>query len=327
MCQNGSEIIVGTCGRTYDMIEKNVLKLDKLRLLILDECDEMLSFGFKDQIYDIYSKITLIPKNQNNINCNQNSYEKNNDTNDNNNNEHCQIISFSATIPSEILTIGNKMMNKDSIYINLNKTKLTLNNIFQYYVSVEKEIDKFDRLLDILQCQKYQNVIIYCNTRRKVNWLMLKMKQSHWIGVCYICVYVYDTVYNILSKYLCYVIFYVCFDRCMYNSVSKIDGSMSSNERDLEMKKFQSGQTRCLISTDIMARQGRGVDSSIVSTVINYDLPNNYENYIYRTGRSCHYGRKTNSIIFITNEDIKQLKELEMYCNCKIKELTNENVL
>ena len=98
-------------------------------------------------------------------------------------------------------------------------------------------------------------------------------------------------------------------------------GDMTSNERELQMSNFRSGQTRCLITTDLLAR---GIDVSFVSIVISYDCPLNRENYIRRCGRSGVYGRRTNSIIFVTDEDTRELKELETFYNTNIQELPQD---
>ena len=84
------------------------------------------------------------------------------------------------------------------------------------------------------------------------------------------------------------------------------------------MREFRSGSTRVLITTDLLAR---GIDVQAVSLVINYDLPNNRENYIHRIGRSGRYGRKGNAINFVTDEDEPALRELEQFYNTKVDEL------
>ena len=108
----------------------------------------------------------------------------------------------------------------------------------------------------LLYCQ----AIIYCNTRRKVDWLTEKMQSKDF-------------------------------------TVSSMHGDMDQRERDLIMREFRSGSSRVLITTDLLAR---GIDVQQVSLVINYDLPTNRENYIHRIGRSGRFGRKGVSINFIT---------------------------
>lgn len=84
------------------------------------------------------------------------------------------------------------------------------------------------------------------------------------------------------------------------------------------MNEFRSGSSRVLITTDLLAR---GIDVQQVSLVINYDLPRNLENYIHRIGRSGRFGRKGVAINFVTNDDIKTLKELEQFYSTSIEEM------
>lgn len=93
---------------------------------------------------------------------------------------------------------------------------------------------------------------------------------------------------------------------------------MTQQERDVIMKEFRSGSSRVLITTDLLAR---GIDVQQVSIVINYDLPTNKENYIHRIGRSGRFGRKGVSINFVTNDDIRAMREIEQFYNTQIDEM------
>lgn len=84
------------------------------------------------------------------------------------------------------------------------------------------------------------------------------------------------------------------------------------------MKEFRSGSSRVLITTDLLAR---GIDVQQVSLVINYDLPTNKENYIHRIGRGGRFGRKGVAINFVTQEDVRSLRELEQFYHCQIEEM------
>jgi len=93
---------------------------------------------------------------------------------------------------------------------------------------------------------------------------------------------------------------------------------MPQRERDYIMGEFRNGTTRVLITTDIWAR---GIDVQQVSLVINYDLPNNRENYIHRIGRSGRFGRKGVAINFVTNDDVRVLRDIEQYYATVIDEM------
>merc|ERR1712224_398429 len=123
--------------------------------------------------------------------------------------------------------------------------------------------------------------IIYCNTRRKVEWLDEKMSSREF-------------------------------------TVSSMHGDMDQRERDLILSEFRSGSSRVLITTDLLAR---GIDVQQVSLVINYDLPTNRENYIHRIGRSGRFGRKGVAINFLTNNDVVYLKDIEEFYNTVVEEM------
>merc|ERR1712107_967275 len=93
---------------------------------------------------------------------------------------------------------------------------------------------------------------------------------------------------------------------------------LDQRERDLIMREFRSGSSRVLITTDLLAR---GIDVQQVSLVINYDLPCNMENYLHRIGRSGRFGRKGVAINFVTNSDVRSMREIERFFQTQIEEL------
>eukprot|EP01006_Ploeotia_vitrea_P036147 TRINITY_DN65981_c5_g4_i1.p1 TRINITY_DN65981_c5_g4~~TRINITY_DN65981_c5_g4_i1.p1 ORF type:complete len:419 (+),score=265.15 TRINITY_DN65981_c5_g4_i1:98-1354(+) len=250
--KDGVQIVVGTPGRVYDMINRNVLSLRDVKVFCLDEADEMLSRGFKDQIYDVFQH--LPPK--------------------------VQVCLFSATMPTEILELSQRFM-RSPVRILVKRDELTLDGIKQFYIAVEKEEWKLETLCDLYETLTITQAIIYCNTRRKVDWLTDKMTSRDF-------------------------------------TVSSMHGDMTGAERELIMKEFRSGSSRVLITTDLLAR---GIDVQQVSLVINYDLPGNRENYIHRIGRSGRFGRKGVAINFVTDEDTREMRELEAFYNTNIEEM------
>jgi len=247
--KKGVHVVVGTPGRVYDMICRKVLRPETIKIFILDEADEMLSRGFKDQMYDIF---TTLPTN-------------------------VQVGLFSATMPADALDITQRFMNKP-IRILVKRDELTLEGIKQFYISVEREDWKFETLCDLYDTLNITQAVIFCNTRRKVDWLTDKMRAKEF-------------------------------------TVSSTHGDISQKERDVILNEFRTGSSRVLITTDLLAR---GIDVQQVSLVINYDLPRNLENYIHRIGRSGRFGRKGVAINFITGEDARALKELEEFYNTQI---------
>jgi len=173
---------------------------------------------------------------------------------------------------------------RDPIRILVKKEQVTLEGIKQFYISVEKEQWKFETLCDLYETLTITQAIIYCNTRRKVDQLTDLMNAKDF-------------------------------------TVSSMHGDMSPQERETIMKEFRSGSSRVLITTDLLAR---GIDVQQVSLVINYDLPANRENYIHRIGRSGRFGRKGVAINFVTEEDVRVLREIEQFYNTKVEEMPND---
>jgi len=234
------------------MLCRRVLRPDHIKLFILDEADEMLSRGFKDQMYDIFQ---ILPS-------------------------KTQVGVFSATMPPEALEITRRFMDKP-IRILVKRDELTLEGIKQFYISVEREDWKLDTLCDLYDTLNITQAVIFCNTRRKVDWLTDKMRSREF-------------------------------------TVSSTHGDIGQKERDVILNEFRTGSSRVLITTDLLAR---GIDVQQVSLVINYDLPRNLENYIHRIGRSGRFGRKGVAINFVTSDDTRTLRELETFYNTSIDEM------
>ena len=149
-----AQVVIGTPGRIYDLIMRNKFPLTHLKMFILDEADEMLSKGFKDQINDIFIKLPKI-----------------------------QTCLFSATIPLEMLDITSKFV-EDPLRILVKKEELTLAGIRQFYVAVQEEKWKLDTLCDLYETLTINQAIIYCNTKHKVDWLADQMTRKDFTVSC-----------------------------------------------------------------------------------------------------------------------------------------------
>jgi translation initiation factor 4A len=253
--QEGVHIVVGTPGRVYDMINRRALRMENVALFVLDEADEMLSRGFKEQIYALFQ---FLP-------------------------DKVQVALFSATMPSDVLEVTERFM-RTPIRILVKRDELTLEGIKQFFITVEREDWKFGTLCDLYESLTIIQAIIYCNTRRKVDWLTDKMVQKDF-------------------------------------AVSAMHGEMDQRQRDIIMREFRSGTSRVLITTDLLAR---GIDVQQVSLVINYDLPSNRENYIHRIGRSGRFGRKGVAINFITETDVRYVHDIESFYHTQIEEMPSD---
>lgn len=250
--RSGCHVVVGTPGRVFDMINRGAFKTDNMKMFVLDEADEMLSRGFREQIYDVFQ---LLPT-------------------------ETQVVLLSATMPPDVLEVTTKFM-REPVRILVKRDELTLEGIKQFYVAVEKEEWKLDTLSDLYETVTITQAVIFCNTRRKVDWLTDKLHAREF-------------------------------------TVSAMHGDMSQEQREVIMKEFRSGSSRVLITTDLLAR---GIDVQQVSLVINYDLPANRENYLHRIGRGGRFGRKGVAINFVTSEDVRMLRDIESFYNTQIEEM------
>lgn len=248
----GQHIVSGTPGRVHDMIQKRHLRTKAIKLLVLDEADEMLNQGFSKQIYNVYRYLPPAT----------------------------QVCLFSATLPNEILEMTENFMT-DPVKILVKRDELTLDGIKQFFVAVIREEWKFDTLCDLYETLVITQAVIFCNTKKKVDYLTEKMREANF-------------------------------------TVTSMHGGMEQKERDAIMEEFRSGTSRVLITTDVWAR---GIDVQQVSLVINYDLPNNRELYIHRIGRSGRFGRKGVAINFVTSEDVHTLRDIEQYYSTQIDEM------
>jgi ATP-dependent RNA helicase len=248
----GVQAVSGTPGRVFDMIKKKNLRTRNIKMLVLDEADEMLSQGFKEQIYDIYRYLPPMT----------------------------QVILVSATLPREVLEMTKKFMN-DPLRILVKRDELTLEGIKQFFVAIEKEQWKFDTLCDLYDSLTISQAVIFCNTKKKVDWLTEKMSKANF-------------------------------------TVVKMHGEMEQQEREAVMKAFRNTEYRVLITTDIFAR---GLDVSQISLVINYDIPSNREIYIHRIGRSGRFGKKGVAINFVCDDDIRILRDIEQFYATQIDEM------
>merc|ERR1712157_123530 len=179
-----------------------------------------------------------------------------------------------------ILDMTTKFM-RDAVRILVKKDELTLEGIRQFYVAIEKEEWKLDTLCDLYETLTITQAIIYCNTRRKVDFLADQMTKRDF-------------------------------------TVSTMHAELSQKERDLIMREFRSGSSRVLISTDLLAR---GIGVQQVSLVINYDLPTQPENYLHRIGRGGRFGRKGVAINFVTKDDEQMLQNIQRFYNTVIEQL------
>lgn len=153
--KEGVHIVVGTAGRIRDVMNRQILDTKYLKMLIVDEADEMLGLGFLEQINEI---IKMIPPD-------------------------CQIGLFSATIPPEIIKLTETIMNNPA-KILVKKENLTLEGIKQYHLSCTNDTNKYENLYEIFANIDVNQCIIYCNTKEKAERLAEQMKEKDFVVSC-----------------------------------------------------------------------------------------------------------------------------------------------
>ena len=249
------KLLIGCPGRIHDMLLRRHISTEDIKTIIIDEADELLSSGFKEQIYNIFQKLPT----------------------------NVQVALFSATLPYEIKNLTNKFMRNPKEILVKNE-QLTLDGINQYFVNLNDDQDKFETIKDLFSNISVSQCIIYCNSIHRVNDLYESMINEE---------------------------FPVC----------RIHSNMQKEERTKNYKSFLNGEYRVLISSNVTAR---GIDIQQVSTVVNFDIPNDVHTYLHRIGRSGRFGRKGLGINFITKRDVKKLKEIEDFYETTISELPKE---
>ena len=148
-------IVVGCAGRVYDMFRRKYISAKDIKILVLDEADEMLSRGFKDQIYNIFQYM----------------------------NENIQVALFSATLPADIMALTKKFM-RDPVEITMEVEKLNLECITQYYIAMRDDNDKYDTLKDLFSVISVSQCIIYCNSVKRVSELHKAMTEEGFSVCC-----------------------------------------------------------------------------------------------------------------------------------------------
>ena len=194
-----------------------------------------------------------------------------------------QICLFSATIPQEIIDLSDNFMNNpESILVK--KEALTLEGIRQFYINIKVSEWKYEILKDLYDTISISQCIIYFNSKNKLMDIYNKLMQENF-------------------------------------PVSYIHGDLTSEQRKETMIQFKSGQTRILLSTDLLSR---GIDIQQLSLVINFDIPRSKETYIHRIGRSGRYGRKGVAINFISDRDQYSITEIQAYYDTEITEMPQD---
>ena len=153
--KNDPHVICGCTGRIHDMLKRNKIYTNDIKMVVIDEADEMLSFGFKEQVHNIFQYI----------------------------NENVQVILVSATLPPNVYPIINSIM-RNPVKITVRSEMLTLEGISQYYVAVSSDREKYNTLKDLFSSISVSQCIVYCNSIKRVIDLYNAMKEDDFPVTC-----------------------------------------------------------------------------------------------------------------------------------------------
>ncbi|WP_407410417.1 DEAD/DEAH box helicase [Methanobrevibacter sp.] len=238
--KKGVHVIVGTPGRVIDHVEKGNLDLTGIERVVLDEADEMLDMGFRDDIERILDEAR---------------YRK-------------QTLMFSATIPKEIKDIAKNYQDNPKFMKVANK-KRNIPKITQIAFRTNHKY-KFDDLVKIIEVYNIKSALIFSNTKKGVDFIFKNLKKHDY-------------------------------------SSEALHGDMTQKVRDKVMNKFRNGNVSFLVATDVAAR---GLDISNLDYVINYDVPQNYDAYVHRIGRTARAGNSGYAFTLVSKEDNNNFKNI-----------------
>ncbi|MDD3876426.1 MAG: DEAD/DEAH box helicase [Bacteroidales bacterium] len=236
----GTHIVVGTPGRMNDLIRRNKIKLEHINTLILDEADEMLNLGFKEELNSILEEL---PKQR-------------------------RTLLFSATMPNEVAKIASKYMKNAEEIIVGNKNSGADSVQHNYYVV--KASDRYQALKRIVDYYPAIYGLIFCRTRMETKEVAEKLMKDG------------------------------------YNA-DALHGDLSQVQREYAMQRFRLRNLQMLVATDVAAR---GLDVEDLTHVINYNMPDDDEIYIHRSGRTGRAGKKGLCISICNTREVSRIKNL-----------------
>ena len=248
--KKGVHVVVGTPGRVIDHIERGNLELIGVESVVLDEADEMLEMGFREDIETILAKTPT----------------------------QRQTLLFSATIPTEIRQIAQKYQ-KNPKFIKISDKKRNIPKIKQYAFKCNIK-EKFDGLTRLIEAYDVNLALIFCNTKKSVDYVAKHLKKQDFL-------------------------------------VDSLHGDMTQKTRDKVMNKFKNGNINILVATDVAAR---GLDIDDVDVIVNYDVPQNHDDYIHRIGRTARAGKTGLAFMLVSKDETSRFNNIKKDNNVKIIE-------
>jgi ATP-dependent RNA helicase DeaD len=245
----GAQIVVGTPGRTKDLIKRKKLDISHVARVVLDEADEMLTMGFKEDLEMILSKT---PKDK-------------------------QTLLFSATMSKRVVSITKSYM-KDPLEIAAARMNIGADNVQHVYYMVNAK-DRYEVIKRVADINPDIYGIVFCRTRRETKEVANKLMHDGYNA---------DTLH----------------------------GDLSQQQRDDVMERFRKRQLQILVATDVAAR---GLDVDNLSHIINFNLPDDDEIYVHRSGRTGRAGNKGVSIVIVHTREMRKIREIEKKSSISFK--------
>jgi ATP-dependent RNA helicase DeaD len=239
--KRGATIVVATPGRLVDLINRRAINLQTVETVVLDEADEMLNMGFKE---DIDAILDATPDTKN-------------------------VWLFSATMPKEVAAIAKNYMT-DPLEVAMGHKNQSNENIEHIYYTV-KERDRYDALKRLIDASPDIFGLVFCRTRNETATVAEKLAKDGY-------------------------------------SAEPLHGDLSQAMRDRVMDRFRERSIQLLVATDVAAR---GIDVDNITHVINYNLPDDIENYTHRSGRTARAGRQGKSLVLINARENYKIKAIE----------------
>jgi superfamily II DNA/RNA helicase len=246
-----ADVVIATPGRLLDHLNRGTINLSKINLLVLDEADRMFDMGFIDDVERILHNC---PKER-------------------------QTLFFSATITPNIKNLAKKhMINPVTV---LAENMVDPSKLKQVYYNIPRNM-KLSLLVDLLNHEKSSLVMVFCNTRRSVDFLVKNLRANK------------------------------------INAIA-IHGGLSQNKRANTMSLFNSARVSVLICTDVASR---GLHIENVSHIYNYEIPKDSKDYIHRIGRTARAGKEGKVINILSENDYSTFNNvLRDYNNFSIERL------
>jgi len=230
LLRRSSHIVIGTPGRILDLVNRKALDLRNFNTLILDEFDRMLDMGF---VHDVKKIIYGMQRRK-------------------------HTLLFSATVNKGQQSMIDNILN-NYVTVKLSSGESTGDNIDQDIIRIGQDDDKFKILKEMLQKKEFEKVLLFEETKHKVNKLCAKLNKS---GI----------------------------------KSDQIQGNKSQNARQKALSAFKKGEIKVLVATDVAAR---GIDVNDITHVINYQRPLTFDTYIHRIGRTGRAGKIGKAFTFI----------------------------